>query len=108
MSGEPPWPVTTHDWSLEVDRKHLWLVRDAPSTFAPTGVLHLVFEVVAYAADEADDRGVTAACTVCHHDDGSVSITDKGRGTDTRISADGSPVRKPVVSTPDLRFFRPG
>ena len=66
-------------------------------------MLHLVLEVVAYAADEAASTG--GRCTITLHADGSVSVADNGRGTDTRLDAEGSPVRKPVMATRDLRFF---
>ncbi|MFI6817883.1 hypothetical protein ACIBG7_36205 [Nonomuraea sp. NPDC050328] len=94
------WRNTTHDWAAEVDRDHLALIRSGP---CPGGAWHLVLEVVAYAADEAECRG-GGRCTVAFHADGSVSVADDGRGTDTRFDA-GRPVRKPVMATKDLRFF---
>jgi DNA gyrase subunit B len=39
------------------------------------------------------------------HADGSVSIADDGRGTDTRVDDQGRTVKKPVMTTKDLRFF---
>jgi len=39
------------------------------------------------------------------HTDGSVSVKDDGRGTDTRVDAHGQVVKKPVMATKDLRFF---
>ncbi|WP_328718827.1 ATP-binding protein [Streptomyces sp. NBC_00247] len=99
-----PWRNTTHDWASTVDHAHLAEVRSAPAVFAPGGPAHLVLEVIAYAADEAEDRG-GGHCTVTLHPDGSVSVTDDGRGTDTRLDARGRPVRKPVMATKDLRFF---
>ncbi|MFC8081805.1 hypothetical protein [Streptomyces sp. NPDC057340] len=39
------------------------------------------------------------------HIDGSVSVEDDGRGTDTRIDEHGCVVKKPVMATKDLRFF---
>ena len=71
---------------------------------APGGALHLVLEVVAYAADEADDRG-SGICHVTLGADGSISVADDGRGTDTRLDEDGQPVKKPIMATKDLRFF---
>lgn len=65
---------------------------------------HLVLEAVAHAADEAEAKG-EGRCTVTLHADGSVSVADDGRGTDTRFDAHGRPVKKPVVATKDLRFF---
>lgn len=95
---------TTHDWALAVDGDHLARIRRDPATFAPDGVQHLVLEVIAYAADEAaaNDGG---RCVVTFHRDGSVSVSDDGRGTATRVDDRGRVVRKPVMSTKDLRFF---
>ncbi|MFD6530446.1 ATP-binding protein [Streptomyces sp. NPDC060184] len=109
MDASPaPWRNTTHDWASTVDHAHLAHVRDDPAAFAPGGPDHLVLEVIAYAADEAEDRG-GGRCTVTLHPDGSVSVADDGRGTDTRLDARGRPVKKPVMATKDLRFFdRPG
>ncbi|MGW1466734.1 ATP-binding protein [Streptomyces sp. NPDC002308] len=105
MDATPaPWRNTTHDWASSVDHAHLAEVRSDPAGFAPGGTAHLVLEVIAYAADEAEDRG-GGHCTVTLHPDGSVSVEDDGRGTDTRIDARGRPVKKPVMATKDLRFF---
>jgi DNA gyrase subunit B len=98
------WRNTTHDWASAVDAQHLSAIREHPALFAPGGVLHLVLEVLAYAADEAAYTP-DARCTVTLHLDGSVSVADNGRGTDTRYDAEGSPVKKPVMATKDLRFF---
>jgi topoisomerase IV subunit B len=100
-----PWVNTTHDWAGTVDVGHLAEVRREPGTFAPGGVSHLILEVLAYAADEAEASGVTGQCRVTLHADGSVSVADDGRGTDTRFDAAGRPVKKPVMATKDLRFF---
>jgi topoisomerase IV subunit B len=104
---EPPhtWKNTTHDWVRTVDIDHLARVRDQPELFAPGGTTHLILEVLAYAADEAVATGTTGPCLVALHADGSVSVADNGRGTDTRYDADGHPMRKPVIATKDLRFF---
>ena len=67
-------------------------------------MLHLVLEVIAYAADEAEDTA-GRRCAVTLHNDGSVSAADNGRGTDTRYDAQGRPIRKPVMATKDLRYF---
>jgi len=59
---------TTHDWASAVDVAHLALIRRDPATFAPGGVRHLILEVAAYAADEAEcTNGGHCACalTVC-------------------------------------------
>ena len=98
------WRNTTHDWTSAVDAEHLSEIRDRPTRFAPGGVLHLILEVIAYPADEAACTGA-GRCTVTLHADGSVSVADNGRGTDTRHDADGNPIRKPVMATKDLRFF---
>jgi topoisomerase IV subunit B len=99
-----PWQNTTHDWATAVDVSHLARVRRNPATFAPGGVRHLVLEVVAYAADEAKASG-GGRCTVVFYRDGSVSVSDDGRGTDTRRTDRGRVVKKPVMSSEDLRFF---
>lgn len=98
------WRNTTHDWAGTVDHAHLAGIRRAPATYAPGGVRHLVLEVLAYAADEAECTGRGRA-VVTAHADGSVSVADDGRGTDTRLDASGRPVKKPVMATKDLRFF---
>lgn len=98
------WIHTTHDWAVTVDGDHLGLIRRAPAEFAPGGPVHLVLEVLAYAADEAAGRG-GGRCVVALHPDGSVSVEDDGRGTDTRFDEHGRAVQKPVMATKDLRFF---
>ena len=98
------WPNTTHDWATSVDADHLKDIRRRAQELAPDGALHLLLEVLAYAADEAAVRG-SGNCRVTLHADGSVSVADDGRGTDTRFDEHGQPVKKPVMSTPDLRFF---
>jgi topoisomerase IV subunit B len=98
------WQNTTHDWARAIDVRHLELIRQGPAEFAPGGVLHLVLEVLAYAADEASSRG-TGHAVVTLHGDGSISVADNGRGTDTRVDAEGRTVKKPVMATKDLRFF---
>ncbi|WP_327093014.1 hypothetical protein OIE66_20920 [Nonomuraea sp. NBC_01738] len=98
------WRNTTHDWASTVDHGHLARIRDEPGVFAPGGVAHLIAEVVAYPADEAACGG-GGQCVVTLHADGSVSVSDDGRGTDTRLDEHGRPVKKPVMATKDLRFF---
>lgn len=98
------WRNTTHDWARSVDADHLASVRRDPAVFAPGGLRHLILEVLAYAADEAECSGA-GRCTVTLHADGSVSVADGGRGTDTRLDDRGRPVKKPVMATKDLRFF---
>lgn len=94
----------SHDWSVAVDHAHLAHIRQHAAEFAPGGVLHLVLEVLAYAADEAEHTG-RPHCAVTLYPDGSIEIADSGRGTDTRLDESGRPVRKPVMATKDLRFF---
>ncbi|MGW1099207.1 ATP-binding protein [Streptomyces sp. NPDC002455] len=98
------WRNTTHDWAGTVDLAHLAGIRRDPAAFAPGGAWHLVLEVVAYAADEAEYGG-GGRCRVTLHPDGSVSVADDGRGTDTRFDEHGHVVKKPVMATKDLRFF---
>ncbi|KPI01135.1 hypothetical protein OV450_4896 [Actinobacteria bacterium OV450] len=98
------WRNTTHDWARSVDVDHLARIREDRAAIAPGGLLHLLLEVMAYAADEAGCVG-GGRCTVTLHTDGSVSVADEGRGTDTRFDDHGRPVKKPVMATKDLRFF---
>jgi hypothetical protein len=76
------WRNTTHDWASSVDDAHLAEVREHPSRFAAGGTAHLIFEVIAHAADEAANTGNAARCVVSLHNDGSVSVADNGRGTE--------------------------
>jgi NTE family protein len=99
-----PWVNTTHDWSNVVDAGHLARIRQSQAEFTPGGPWHLVLEVVAYAADEASCQG-GGRCVVILHPDGSLSVGDDGRGTDTRVDEHGRSVRKPVMASKDLRFF---
>ena len=100
------WVNTTHDWAGSVDQAHLQRIRDHADGYAPGGVLHLVLEVIAYPDDEAEAAGQRGSCTVTLHSDGSISIADDGRGTDTRVDEHGNVVKKPVMATEDLRFFQ--
>lgn len=94
---------STHDWSTPVDHYHLRSIRSDPARYAPGGALHLLYEVVAYPADEASVLG-GGRCLVAVWEDG-FRVTDYGRGTATVLDETGRPVRKPVMSTEDLRFF---
>jgi DNA gyrase subunit B len=98
------WRTTTHEWAATVDAAHLGHIRDHPAEYAPGGSLHLVLEAIAYPVDEALHRG-GGHCVVTLHGDGSVSVADDGRGTDTRYDEHGTPVKKPVMATRDVRFF---
>ncbi|MGN6301695.1 MAG: ATP-binding protein [Angustibacter sp.] len=104
MGEVSTWRTTTHEWAATVDPAHLAHIRQHPGDYAPGGVLHLVLEAIAYPADEAL---VTRAghCVVTLHGDGSVSVADDGRGTDTRYDEHGTPLKKPVMATRDVRFF---
>jgi topoisomerase IV subunit B len=104
--SEPGIPTksTTHDWMVLVDREHLAHIRQQPAAFAPGGILHLVLEVIAYAADEAERAGA-GRCWVTLFPDGSIAVSDAGRGTDTRLDNPAAPIRKPVMASKDLRFF---
>lgn len=104
MTTASEWVNTTHDWAGTVDAEHLATIRERPALYAPGGVLHLILEAVAYPLDEAVHTGA-GRCTITLHADGSVSVSDDGRGTDTRRGPDGEPVKKPVMATKDLRFF---
>ncbi|MDH6579396.1 ATP-binding protein [Kitasatospora sp. MAP5-34] len=99
-----PLQNTTHDWAIAVDGDHLARIRREPATFAPGGLQHLVLEVIAYAADEAEANN-GSRCVVTFHRDGSVSVSDDGRGAATRVDDRGRVVKKPAMSTKDLRFF---
>jgi DNA gyrase subunit B len=100
-----PWLNTTHDWAAAVDHEHLAQIRQQPATYAPGGVEHLILEVLAYAADEAESMGGAGRGIVTLHADGSVSVADDGRGTDTRVDSAGRVIKKPVMATKDLRFY---
>lgn len=99
-----PWRNTTHDWAAAVDLDHLRRIRRNPAGMAAGGVRHLILEVVAYAGDEAEGRS-GGRCAVVLHPDGSVSVADNGRGTDTRVDGQARTVRKPIMASKDLRFF---
>ena len=99
------WVNTTHDWAGSVDREHLAQIRGDVERYAPGGLLHLVLEVVAYPDDEAESAGRRGVCTVTLHADGSITVADDGRGTDTRVDEHDRPIKKPVMATQDLRFF---
>jgi DNA gyrase subunit B len=67
-------------------------------------VIHVALEVLAYVADEAA-AGHAGRCLVTLCADGSLSIADDGRGTETCLDAAGRVVKKPVLSSKDQRFF---
>lgn len=88
-----------------MDREHLAQIRGDVERYAPGGLLHLVLEVLAYPDDEAESSERRGACTITLHADGSITVADDGRGTDTRVDEHGRPIKKPVMATQDLRFF---
>ncbi|MEV1023111.1 ATP-binding protein [Streptomyces sp. NPDC050264] len=98
------WRNTTHDWASTIDHAHLAFIRRCAAIYAPGGVRHLILEVVAYAADEAERSG-GGHCRITLRPDGSLAVTDDGRGTDTRFDEHGEAVKKPIMATKDLRFF---
>src|SRR6476620_1933633 len=104
MTDRSSWTVTTHAWSSDVDTAHLNDVRKrlSPPEVAG-GRRHLILEVLAYANDEAAALGRVGHAVVTTHRDGAVTISDDGRGTDTRRDSDGRVVRKPVMGTPNVR-----
>lgn len=109
MNDRHQWTTTTHVWAWDVDREHLAdMRRELSAGGAAGGRRHLILEVLAYAQDEAASRGATGRVVVTHHPDGTVSVDDDGRGTDTRIDDAGHVVRKPVMATADVRFTDPG
>lgn len=97
--------MTTHDWAADLDREHLAEIRSHAHLYGSGGRRHLVLEVLAYADEEAGSIGRVGLARVTVRADGSVTVADDGRGTDTRVDADGNAVRKPVMATRDVRFF---
>lgn len=107
MSDRDSWVSTTHDWSAaEVDVAHLGAIRrDAADGPEAGGLLLLVLGVLAYAAEEAEDRGQRGSCSVTIHADGSISVADDGRGTDTRRDQHGAVIKKPVIASDGSALF---
>jgi topoisomerase-4 subunit B len=105
MTDRATWRVTTHDWVVDLDEDHLKSIQKAREDYVTGGRRHLILEVLAYADDEARALGRVGLTVVKTSADGVVSVTDNGRGTDTRIDAEGLIVRKAVMSTKDVRFF---
>ncbi|MBB5850999.1 ATP-binding protein [Amycolatopsis umgeniensis] len=103
-ASEVPRRNTTHDWAAAGDAGHLARIRRNPTEFAPGGVVHLILEVLAYAAEEAESNA-GGRSTLTLHPDGSVTVADNGRGTNTRVDDQGQAVKKPIMATKDLRFF---
>lgn len=105
MTSRRTWTVTTHDWSKDLEEQHLAEIRSRSDVYGAGGRRHMLLEVLAYANDEAESLGREGIAVVTMHVDGSVTVADDGRGTDTRIDAAGNVVRKPVMATKDVRFF---
>lgn len=105
MSERSSWRVTTHDWSADLDRRHLESIRERlAGDGAAGGRRHLILEILAYADEEAESRGRVGTAVVTTRADGWVTVADDGRGTDTRRDASGRVIRKPVMATADVRF----
>lgn len=105
MDRYQPWEVTTHDWSTSIDEDHLRYIRANADLFTRGGLRHMMLEVLAYADDEASSTGRVGTASITMSPDGTVSVRDDGRGTDTRRTAHGQIIRKPVMATRDVRFF---
>lgn len=98
------WAPTTHDWAEELDLPHLDQARRRAQPIGPAELVHMILEVLAYADDEAESQGVTGAAHVGIRAN-EVTVTDTGRGTDTRLDEFGAVIRKPVMATRDVRFY---
>ncbi len=61
-------------------------------------------EALAYPAEEAASLGA-GRCQVTLAADGSILVSDAGRGTHTVVDDAGRVIRKPVMATRDVRFF---
>ena len=59
---------TTHVWASGVDHEHIRRIRREPKVYAPSGPPHLVLEVLAYAAEEAEHSGYGKAIVILHSD----------------------------------------
>jgi len=99
------WAATSHDWSRDVDVAHLADIRSQPRLYGAGGRRHLILEVLAYANEEAESLERPGRAVVSERPDGTVTVADDGRGTDTRLDSNGDMIRKPVMSTRDVRFF---
>ncbi|KQR08601.1 hypothetical protein [Cellulomonas sp. Leaf334] len=105
MTERASWAVSTHDWSTDLDLVHLARIRSRPTLYGAGGRRHLLLEVLAYANEEAESLGRPGHAVVTLRADGTVTVADDGRGTDTRLDGNGDVIRKPVMSTRDVRFF---
>lgn len=93
---ESPTPAqeATADGPKSVDSDHLAQIRQISTEFAPSGVLHLALETLAYFVDAAAQTLINARCVVTLHSDGSISLKDNGTGTET-----------PGIATKDPEYF---
>ena len=105
MTERATWVATTHDWSSDLDRDHLAEIRSRPAHYGAGGRRHLILEVLAYANEEAESLGRVGHAVVTVQADGTVTVADDGRGTDTRVDEHGDVIRKPVMATRDVRLF---
>ena len=103
MTERAAWTATTHDWASDLDRAHLAEIRSRAAVYGAGGRRHLILEVLAYANEEAESLGRTGHAVVTMGDEGTVTVADDGRGTDTRVDQLGNVIRKPVMSTRDVR-----
>ncbi|GAB3811470.1 hypothetical protein GCM10028799_06230 [Kribbella italica] len=94
--------LSSHSWLSVADAAHIDAVRADPGQYGD--LLHLALEAIAYPVDEGVGGTATRARVVLH-DDGSIEVSDDGRGTHVRFDDDGVPMVKPIMATRDLRFF---
>lgn len=84
----------TADGPKGVDSDHLAQIRQISAEFAPSGVLHLVLEVLAYCVDDAAQTPIDRRCVIRLHSDGSISVMDNDTGTEN-----------PGIATKDPEYF---
>ena len=87
-----------------MDLAHLEEARQLVGAVDSPHLVHMVLEIAAYADDEAADQHRVGRVIVEIAED-RITVSDDGRGTDTRRDASGEIVRKPVMATPDIRFY---
>lgn len=94
--------LSSHSWLSVADASHIDAVRADPAQYGD--LLHQALEAIAYPVDEGVG-GTTTRARVVLHGDGSIEVSDNGRGTFVRFDDDGLPMVKPIMATRDLRFF---